>query len=252
MIGKALLDEVIADPEDLAVRHVYADWLEQQGDVSRAELIRLQCGAEGLPRGPARSAMTKQAKALIKDNPAWLAAVKKIKLAKKPVFRHGFLHGITLPAYRFVEVADELFAAAPMLRRVIFPMPLDEIDALLKCPQVARLTSADLSQMCQCNWCQIATQILEVFGHPSMANLTFLRTAGNKIDEDGARVIANSTLPRLRELDLSRNQLGNEGARILLEAPWLDQLTRLDLRGNEIGVRAAAALRKRFGRVVKL
>jgi uncharacterized protein (TIGR02996 family) len=251
-IGKALFDEVIADPDNLAVRHVYADWLEQQGDDARATLIRLQCGAEGL-KGRDRSAMEKAAKALVRANPGWLAQVKKIRLAKKPIFRRGFLHAITLPAFRFVEVADELFAAAPLLRAVIFPLPLDETEALLKCTHFARLTSADLSQFCKCNFCGIDRQIREVFTSDAVANLTYLRTSGNRLALEAAQEIAGTTaLPQLRELDLSRNQLGNAGARALLEAEWLGQLTRLDLRENGIGVRVQSALRKRFGRVVRV
>lgn len=253
MIEETLLDEIIADPDNLAVRHVYADWLETQGEVARAELIRLQCGAELLPRGPGRTAIDKQVRALVRANPEWVKRVKKIKLAKKPVFRRGFLHGISLPAYRFVEVADELFAAAPMLRSVIFPLPLDEIAGLLKCSHVARLTAADLSQFCKCNFCGIDEQIREVFVSASFANLTHLRTSGNRIDVEGARVIAESTaLPHLRELDLSDNELGDDGARVLLEAEWLDQLTALNLRDNGIGVVMQKALRRRFRRVLKV
>jgi uncharacterized protein (TIGR02996 family) len=44
--GRALLAGVIADPEDDAVRLVYADWLEDSGDSDRAEFIRLQVQAE--------------------------------------------------------------------------------------------------------------------------------------------------------------------------------------------------------------
>ncbi len=43
--GKHLLRAIIADPADDAVRLVYADWLEEQGDEgssARAEFIRLQ------------------------------------------------------------------------------------------------------------------------------------------------------------------------------------------------------------------
>ena len=51
MIGQALFDEIVAEPDNLALRHVYADWLEQQGEEARANVIRLQCGAEGLKKG---------------------------------------------------------------------------------------------------------------------------------------------------------------------------------------------------------
>lgn len=252
MLEQAFVDEILADPDNLDLRHVYADWLDQQGESARATLIRLQCGAEGL-EGRQRTLLEKQARALIRANPSWLAPIKRIKLAKKPIVRRGFLHGITLPAYRFVEVAEELFRVAPMLRAVVFPLPLDEITALAACPQVKLLTSADLSQFCTCNSCGIDEQICEVFVHPSFANLVHLRTSGNRIDAESALVIAASTtLPNLRQLDLSSNHLGDEGAEAFLDAPWLDQLTRLDLRDNAISDALQQTLRRRFKRVVRL
>lgn len=250
MIGSSLFDEIVAEPDNVALRHVYADWLEQQGEIARATLIRLQCGAEGLPKGPARTEMEREAKALIRVNRAWIPAKR---LGKKPVFRGGFLHGITLPAYRFVEVAEELFAVAPLLRAVIFPLPLDEIDGLLACEHTRRLTAADLSQFCECNFCAIDEQVLALFKSPSLANLVTLRTSGDRISADGARVIAEcTTLPNLRELDLSENEIGDEGALALHDAPWLGQLTKLDLRKNDIRPVVQRALRKRFGRIVRL
>ena len=38
----ALFQAVLASPHDDAVRLVYADWLDEQGDAPRAEFIRLQ------------------------------------------------------------------------------------------------------------------------------------------------------------------------------------------------------------------
>src|SRR5262249_54353685 len=39
---RAFLDAIIEDPEDDTPRLVYADWLDDQGEAERAELIRLQ------------------------------------------------------------------------------------------------------------------------------------------------------------------------------------------------------------------
>jgi uncharacterized protein (TIGR02996 family) len=48
----AFLAEIHADPYDDTVRLVYADWLEQQGDV-RSEYLRLECELNGLRPGDA-------------------------------------------------------------------------------------------------------------------------------------------------------------------------------------------------------
>src|SRR5262249_32889270 len=40
---EAFLRSIIEAPEDDAPRLVYADWLEDQGDLERAEFIRVQC-----------------------------------------------------------------------------------------------------------------------------------------------------------------------------------------------------------------
>ena len=40
--GEALLAEIVADPEDLAARLAYADWLEERGECDRAEFVRVQ------------------------------------------------------------------------------------------------------------------------------------------------------------------------------------------------------------------
>jgi len=46
--GETLLDEVVENPHDLAPRLIYADWLEEHGDL-RGEFIRLQLRMKDLP-----------------------------------------------------------------------------------------------------------------------------------------------------------------------------------------------------------
>ena len=45
---QSFLDAIIAEPEDDAVRLIYADWIDQQGEHDRASLIRIQCELEDL------------------------------------------------------------------------------------------------------------------------------------------------------------------------------------------------------------
>src|SRR5262249_10339211 len=48
-VQEQLLAAIRANPDDDAVRLVYADWLEEHGDPDRAEFIRVQITLDGLP-----------------------------------------------------------------------------------------------------------------------------------------------------------------------------------------------------------
>jgi uncharacterized protein (TIGR02996 family) len=84
-----------------------------------------------------------------------------------------------------------------------------------------------------------------------LAGLTTLELAVNNIGPAGAAALAASPhLARLEKLDLRANPLGDEGAAALAASPHLDKLRALDLRACEF--RRGAALRRRFGRRVRL
>jgi uncharacterized protein (TIGR02996 family) len=88
----ALLQAIRDDPEDDAVRLVYADWLEDQGETERAGFIRLQIESPRLPDGhPRRREMEKQERALLKKYAAeWFAPPKSWKVEEKYRVRRGF------------------------------------------------------------------------------------------------------------------------------------------------------------------
>ena len=71
----------------------------------------------------------------------------------------------------------------------------------------------------------------------TLTGLTTLDLSYNQIGEEGGRALA--TLTGLTTLDLSGNQLGDEGARALAA---LTGLTTLDLSGNQLGDEGARAL----------
>lgn len=50
----ALVAAILADPEDDLPRLIYADWCEEQGDLERAEFVRVQCELSAIDRRPER------------------------------------------------------------------------------------------------------------------------------------------------------------------------------------------------------
>src|SRR5262245_29077001 len=65
----ALLQAVIDNPDDDAVRLVYADWLEEHGQPARAAFIRVQIQLSLLPEGdPRRGDLQARERALLKEH----------------------------------------------------------------------------------------------------------------------------------------------------------------------------------------
>ena len=76
-----------------------------------------------------------------------------------------------------------------------------------------------------------------------LSSLRTLELSDNQIGDRGIGALAHSELTtELEELNLSRNAIADAGAMSLAEAHW-PRLTYLNLKGNHIGARGAAALR---------
>jgi uncharacterized protein (TIGR02996 family) len=89
--GDALLQAIRDAPEDDGPRLVYADWLEEHGDLSRAEFIHIQCGL-ACPRVPGRRRerlRAREQELLAVHREEWLG---KLRTSPLPwVFHRGFV-----------------------------------------------------------------------------------------------------------------------------------------------------------------
>jgi uncharacterized protein (TIGR02996 family) len=105
---------ICASPEDDALRLVYADWLDENGEEARAEFIRLQLQMEGLHRRePARRALEERANTLLKEHrETWLRELPEWA-RKHAEFRRGFVHHIepTSQARQALPGNDSAWAA---------------------------------------------------------------------------------------------------------------------------------------------
>src|SRR5262249_13335930 len=118
--GAALLQAILADPEDDTPRLAYADWLEEHGgdesQHARAEFIRLQVEfARREARGDAsRWDLTQRQKDLLAGHEqAWTAELRPL-LGRSWEFRRGFVEKVRLTATQLLSRARALFRLTPV------------------------------------------------------------------------------------------------------------------------------------------
>jgi len=159
---EGLFQAVLHDPDDISVRLILADWLEEQGDETdraRGELIRRQCQMPKLiPNGREWNEQHQAIQALLKRHGRdWngplheylhrnglVYAVSSRRGSIKPwVYRRGFIEALHLHASIFVDHAQVLFQLGP-IRHLKLWNALDCLRELISCPFLARVYTLDL------------------------------------------------------------------------------------------------------------
>ncbi|HYT88381.1 MAG TPA: TIGR02996 domain-containing protein [Gemmataceae bacterium] len=213
--GDALLEAIRDEPDDEGLRLVYADWLEENGDPARSELIRVQCALEHLSaQAPERySLQTRERELLRRHEKVWLGPLRAgLKWWR---FRRGLLEEVSLTVERFLVHAHALLLLGPVCR-VNFRGGATHNNRLPDCPRLAQLRAVDLS----CNF----------------------------VNDAAAVALAESRyLGGLRELRLAHNFIRVTGAQALAVSPGLANLQLLDVTDNPLRQVGREALRVRFG-----
>ncbi len=243
----SFLDAIRAQPEDDAVRLVFADWLEEHGQQARAEFIRLQCRLADIREfDPDRPD-------LLDREWQWLTVYRKRWQPARPsvlarylrgsAFLRGFFARINVPAAALLKHGAEWFQTYPLeeLRITDRGRLLGEI---VRQPWLGRVASLDLSHH------DITLPELEaLLASPHLGRLRRLLLRSVALTPDGVEALARSTLLRqLHHLDLGddffgprlgdadsvpsalRNQLGPQGLQRLITSGRLSDLASLTLK----------------------
>jgi uncharacterized protein (TIGR02996 family) len=282
-VGEALLQAILAEPEDEAARLVYADWLDENGgpaEQARAEFIRVQCELARLPEGdPRGKELRAREKALWTANrDPWQQDIPEELRRKNVQFRRGFLEEVHLPPKVWARHGEGLFGRHP-IHRVRLERTLNRKDAAAVAvnPYLARvrvlaLVRCEFREPLQTLRILFATPFLSglrrlevrksYFGSrelgvlaegPLLGRLRELILEGNTLSPKAGQALGETDkVANLTELSLANNLLGDAGARALAASPHLGALRHLDLRGVRLGEGAKAALRERFGERVLL
>jgi uncharacterized protein (TIGR02996 family) len=228
----AFLQDIIANPEDDALRLIYADWLDEQDQSERAEFIRLQIELVRLPlHDPRRKEMAKREKTLLRKHATkWFAPPKGLKVGSQFEVRRGFPFELNISEHGFDALGAELLARWP-ITRVSLKLwdPPDAADNLAACSLLRQVRELDLGSN---NLGQ--DQQYRVLESPHLVNLKWLGLGHNDLKDEGMRFLAQ--LPHLagvRDLDLRHNNITSLGLSELTRSKHHRALTALILSGNQ-------------------
>lgn len=203
-IEEHLLDAVLSHRDEDCPRLIYADWLEETGDV-RAEFIRLQCE---LASSPDRSTLKQKNRITHLDRSfrrRWLSSSDRPEYHLR--FERGFAEYARLSAAHFAKSGREVLRNRMLRDLTITPTG-----------QLAHGAPALVTNL---NW---------TLGRAELDCLRISRCGMSQ--DDFLRLMRIQKLSRLRTLDLAWNQcVTNETLGSLENATFAGSLRMLDLTG---------------------
>jgi uncharacterized protein (TIGR02996 family) len=142
---RTFLDAITSNPDDLATRLVYADWLTEQGD-PKGDFIRVQCQLEQLPiDDPQRDDLeVRQDVLLDRHRGAWVEELPKWVQDKVVRFRRGFPHCVEVTAGQFAKSGRALLKKVPLQNLRLSNLDESNTKALTAMPELARMRALEL------------------------------------------------------------------------------------------------------------
>lgn len=231
------LDAIFSRYHDDGPRLLYADFLDDSGEVERAELIRVQITLARLREGHDRQPELVEREAELRAL-CWTHWKEQFgELVEDIEFRRGLPHSISVNAAAFLEQGEELLRVARVRRiRLLGVSPV--LPQLVESPLLASVRELDLCGE------ELGNGGLHLLiRSPFLSDLHALDLGFNSIDDAGIAALAGaSTLVNLTGLSLNDNKdISSAGVVALRESPFFAGLAALDLSGNSIdshGVRS--------------
>ncbi|MCW5808760.1 MAG: TIGR02996 domain-containing protein, partial [Deltaproteobacteria bacterium] len=281
--GDELHHQILANADtDDTTRLVYADWLEECGELARADLIRAQCTAAGAPSWERRTTEAAwRADALLAEyGAAWRRALPKIDGVEWTRFDRGFVSTVRVRDVKTLYRHARAIAAAAPVSRVeitkldesVTPWVEDSVPWLRTLvlggerhtvhrgssitSAVEHLEVVDLADFDALEWLahrtpEVPLRSLVVEGMHT-AGLPFAQTVAAHLAHDGLRVLHIGT--RFVDYDTgyySDPTLRRDGALALATAK-LGGVEQLDIDRQRVGNEGFAAMIERMPKVTDL
>jgi uncharacterized protein (TIGR02996 family) len=254
---EGFLRSIAAQAEEDTPRLAYADWLEEHGLAIRAEFIRLQCDIarkETLPRAVLNRHVNlfQRQQELLDHHRAELLWPLVLPGDIRVEFRRGFVSVVEMQIEHFLHFGDPIVSLRPLpALRVLGVMR--RLGEFLRAPHleaVAHVGAYSRTSASTIEWSDDGLEILR--GVRRLGRLESVDLEGCGLTDLFCDLIYNFSLPRVSDLDMSSNQITDEGVINLLRSDWPGRLRRLILGGNPIGDQGAIELADRWPRDSKL
>ena len=218
---QAFLQAIIDDPDDDALRLIYADWLDDHGESERAELIRVQCDLASLSISDPRYAQLEDRsdELLFLHEKEWVEIGTVISDLN---WSRGFVEDLLLKNGRALEDAQSAFEQHP-IRNVFFGPPT-QIDpaSLLDSPFLDRLRSMSMGFY---DPFEMPESLFTLLSSSQVKDLEKLDLSWGQSRDFMTELCKQSNAPRLMHLGLE--ELSTEDA-LSVFSPHFERLTDLD------------------------
>jgi uncharacterized protein (TIGR02996 family) len=225
-VEEAFVPDIRANPDDDGVRLIFADWLEENGQLQRAKFIRVQIELARLADDdPRRQALADRKDELLAAHcDEWWPL--RESGAERQTFHRGLVEEVS------VTTADECEAvlrAAPVRRPRLLKVDENELARLVQIP--------DFTQLLELTVIPPHDARLNPMAFARSTRLAGL-TALSLHDMDHAPEVIDTLgfsghVRSLRRLELPGSYLWEVGMTALAASPLLAQLTELDLSGTQ-------------------
>lgn len=256
------LASICSSPFDDLPRLVFADWLDENGDPPRAELIRIQCQLAHPGDGTIDvTALHNRAMEMIHIHwDRWTARMPRwVRIDRfRHTFERGFIGSFEMAGATFVRDGATIASltpienitlqnstpralASPTISRVgglyVKPISSSRLESLARQPDLSLLRSLflDASDGSRRGLDKTRDAIEEVLANSSLYNLLDLEVYGTPHGDAVVRAIASNPSIRLRRLSLYRSHLTADAFGELIRSPAARSLVGLYLAGNPLG-----------------
>ena len=248
----ALLSAIAAHPDEDTPRLAYADWLDENDRHIRAEFIRVQIDItqkETLPRVLQNryvDVWKRNQELLDNHRGELLGPLAALPADTRIEFRRGFVSFVALPVNEFLRHSVMLAGMRPLPRVRVTRVAGHLLPFLMNpdtgCVAELRAYSDEPDDEPP----RYPDDLDLIDGIERLSRLEVLELEGCGINDLHLDLAFNFSLPALVELDLSANQITDEGLGNLLRTDFPRQLKRLVLGGNPLTDRGAIALAQQW------
>lgn len=241
---EALRAIVLAQPDSLERRAVYADLLQERGD-PRGELISVQLMLEGLEPDDSRRVPLAEREVILRARleQAWRDRFQDHIIHLE--YRRGFVERAVLHASALFNGVEALLDTEPVRELRLIDLAPEDVPRLVLAPWLSRLTALELHHLNRRDRRRALNgdDVVRLLDTDQLRGLQRLDFTGHMLDDTGLMMFAHNvppSVPRLIELTIAHDALTPVGVGVLVEHQWFQRLGSLNLDGNHLGMGGAA------------